>query len=394
MALVLPLRVFYKNEYCSEYHTEHPIPNSVIFAGHDKHRVTFCIHMAMSSNHMFDAQRRGPGQEPHGQQESRNGLLMPGHGADDSRLALLNSLGSLGDPNNMLQRNLTFTTQDAAQRAVMEVLARHNTAADMPGENESDANSLMKRKREDESSPKSPKKQKEIKLDEDPTSVEESGRAPSPVPPSEEGMAYFNDNDVLSGRGGGTNVHPGNRQFRDLINLHRRAYLKARKNDKPAISRAIVRSIRENNGRFLKRDEKSGLWFEIGDDAAREKTSQALRQRAPEMRKILFETEREQARQEAEEHLRQQQQLLNAGLGVGAPTDLGGLGANHLGGLNPAVLQQGGNPMLNPLLAMQMNKNLGGQMPLQQDPYSQMSQNLMTAALLGGGINRFTPNGA
>ena len=57
--------------------------------------------------------------------------------------------------------------------------------------------------------------------------------------------------------------------FRDLINIHRRAYLKARKNDKPAISRNIVRQIRAKGGRFLKKDEKSGLWFEVGDDAAR-----------------------------------------------------------------------------------------------------------------------------
>jgi hypothetical protein len=206
-------------------------------------------------------------------------------------------------------------------------------------------------------------------------------------------MSYFNDNDVLSGRGGGTNVHPGNRHFRDLINLHRRAYLKARKNDKPAISRAIVRTIRENNGSFLKRDEKSGLWYEIGDDAAREKTSQALRQRAPEMRKILFESEREQARQEAEDQIRQQQQLLASGLGGG---DLSGLGANFMNpGMNMNMLGQQGNPMLNPLFAMQMNKqSLQGQMNLPNDPYSQMSQNLMTAALLGGGINRYAPNGA
>ena len=86
----------------------------------------------------------------------------------------------------------------------------------------------------------------------------------------------------------GTNVHPGNRNFRDMINKNRRTYLKARKNDKPAISRAIVRTVRERGGKFLKKDEKSGLWFEVGDDAAREKTSQALRQRAPEMRRLLF----------------------------------------------------------------------------------------------------------
>jgi hypothetical protein len=69
----------------------------------------------------------------------------------------------------------------------------------------------------------------------------------------------------FAGRGGGTNVHPGNRNFRDLINMHRRLYLKARKNDKPAISRAIVRSIRNNDGRFLKKDEKSGTLLTIND---------------------------------------------------------------------------------------------------------------------------------
>ena len=46
---------------------------------------------------------------------------------------------------------------------------------------------------------------------------------PAPIQPGKEGVNFFNDMDVLSGRGGGTNVHPGNRNFRDLINLHRRA---------------------------------------------------------------------------------------------------------------------------------------------------------------------------
>uniref|UniRef100_A0A7S1GN30 DUF6824 domain-containing protein n=1 Tax=Cyclophora tenuis TaxID=216820 RepID=A0A7S1GN30_CYCTE len=328
-------------------------------------------------------------QQPQDQPQQRNATLP--QTPEESRMALLNTIG---DANSLLlgaqQPNLTFTTQDAAQRAVMEVLARHNTVADAPEGEGSEAD--PKRKRE----PEATRSSKKAKVEESDgvTTANNDDSGPAPVPPSEEGLSYFNDNDVLSGRGGGTNVHPGNRHFRDLINLHRRAYLKARKNDKPAISRAIVRSIRENNGRFLKRDEKTGLWYEIGDDAAREKTSQALRQRAPEMRKILFESEREQARQEAEEQLRQQQHLITAGLAVGTPSDITGLSAANLGALNPAVLQQGANPMLNPLLAMQMNKNLSGQMPLQQDPYSQMSQNLMTAALLGGGINRFTPNGA
>jgi hypothetical protein len=134
------------------------------------------------------------------------------------------------------------------------------------------------------------------------------------IPPSEEGLKFYSRNDVLCGRGGGTNVHPGNRRFRDLINANRRAYLKARKNDKPAISRSIVRTIREMNGRFLKKDEK-GLWFEIGDDGAREKTSQALRQRAPEMKKILFEDEQRMQQQQAQEVMMQRNmmQQMNSG---------------------------------------------------------------------------------
>jgi len=208
------------------------------------------------------------------------------------------------------------------------------------------------------------------------------------VPASKKGIAFFSDNDVLSGRGGGTNVHPGNRNFRDLINLHRRAYLKARKNDKPAISRAIVRAIRETNGRFLKKDEKTGLWLEIGDDAAREKTSQALRQRAPEMRKLLFDSEREEARSAAEEHLLQQRMLMgmnggnadvvNQGMTQGMPPAMGNVPPN--------------NPMLNPAFFAMANKNAMANMQnmqnMQNDPYSRM----VSAALLGSGMDRFPPS--
>jgi len=191
---------------------------------------------------------------------------------------------------------------------------------------------------------------------------------PAPVAASDEGIAFFNDEDVLSGRGGGTNVHPGNRTFRDLINLHRRSYLKARKNDKPAISRAIVAVIREQNGRFLKREDKSNLWFEIGDDAAREKTSQALRQRAPEMRKILFESERQQARQQVEEYQNTQSQ---------------------------SMYYSGQNIPIQPSYVPMQNKNQFdkfGSVPTSD--YDQIRQNLMTQALLGGGINRVNAHGA
>lgn len=109
------------------------------------------------------------------------------------------------------------------------------------------------------------------------------------ISPGTVGLATHTEDDVLSGRGGGTNCHPGNKFFRELINLHRHQYLKAKKNDKPHISRSIVNRIRAKNGRFLKKDDEDGLWYEIGDDLAREKTSQALRQKAPEHRKFAEE---------------------------------------------------------------------------------------------------------
>lgn len=130
------------------------------------------------------------------------------------------------------------------------------------------------------------------------------------------------------------------------------------------------------------------------------------------MRKILFESEREQARQEAEEQIRQQQQLIASGIGAanaayggGGPTNMANPSAadimqanlmNSMGYSSAAASSQGqqgggGAPpsSFNPLLAMQsLNKgmNQGG-----SDQFT-MNNNLM--ALLQGG-NRFgTSNGA
>ncbi len=43
----------------------------------------------------------------------------------------------------------------------------------------------------------------------------------------------------------------------------------------------IVRAIRNGDppGRFLKKDEKTGKWIDVGDKKAAEKTSQALREK-------------------------------------------------------------------------------------------------------------------
>lgn len=115
---------------------------------------------------------------------------------------------------------------------------------------------------------------------------------PGIVEPGTQGISDYDTNDVLCGRGGGTNQHYGNIVFRNLVDTHREQYLRSKKNDKPFISRSIVKTIRDRNGRFLKKDEASGLYFEIGDSEAREKTSQALRQRAPERKRELEEKDK------------------------------------------------------------------------------------------------------
>lgn len=97
------------------------------------------------------------------------------------------------------------------------------------------------------------------------------------------------DNDVLCGRGGGTNNHVGNENFRVLVTRKKRDYLNSSKREKPLVSKSIVDEIRGMHppGRFLQKNDSTNLWFDIGDQKAREKTSQALREGAPEIRKVL-----------------------------------------------------------------------------------------------------------
>jgi hypothetical protein len=101
--------------------------------------------------------------------------------------------------------------------------------------------------------------------------------------PKGQGFTSYTDADVLSGRGGGTNLHPGNRHYRDLIHSHRRTDDIASKSKKPGVSRKIVQMARDRGGHFF-RKEKDALYYDVGDEAAREKTSQALQYRILEMR--------------------------------------------------------------------------------------------------------------
>jgi hypothetical protein len=103
------------------------------------------------------------------------------------------------------------------------------------------------------------------------------------------------DNDVMYGRGGGTNHHPGNKQYRQMVEDRKLEYVNSKRLDKPLVALEIIRFWRGQipSGRFLKLDEKTGLWSDVGDKKAREKTSQALREKAPLIRKQQEEEQNE-----------------------------------------------------------------------------------------------------
>ena len=93
------------------------------------------------------------------------------------------------------------------------------------------------------------------------------------------------DKDILLGRGGVTNSHIGNKNFRTLVRQSQREYLVAAKLDKANIAMDIVKEVISSGGRFL--HEKGDRWVEVTPEKAREKTSQALREKAPELRKLF-----------------------------------------------------------------------------------------------------------
>lgn len=92
-------------------------------------------------------------------------------------------------------------------------------------------------------------------------------------------MVEPHGNDILMGRGGKNNQHIGNEKLRGLARLQSEHYRMASKKGKSNISRELVRQVRlmVPPGRFLKKNTITGDWEDVGDDVAREKASQVLR---------------------------------------------------------------------------------------------------------------------
>jgi hypothetical protein len=96
-------------------------------------------------------------------------------------------------------------------------------------------------------------------------------------------IATPTNNDVLLGRGGLSNNHPGNKMFRSIVHRHKGDYIVASKAVKPRIARRIVHALRNTTTlnppcRFLKKcPTQPNMWFDVGDREFIMKTSQTLR---------------------------------------------------------------------------------------------------------------------
>ena len=95
-------------------------------------------------------------------------------------------------------------------------------------------------------------------------------------------IVNVHNHDVLCGRGGNTNNHDGNEQFRYLVKYNKERYCKTPRKDKYNVAKEIVETLRMLSppARFLERSQH-GFWQDIGDKKAIKKTCQALRDVLP-----------------------------------------------------------------------------------------------------------------
>lgn len=115
-------------------------------------------------------------------------------------------------------------------------------------------------------------------------------RKPKPKPtPQDKEYVTVEDRDVLFGRGGRSNHHPGNKIYRTEIDNCKPVYMNLTdKNEKTTLSNQIVDTIQTVlGGRFLAKDNNypGEMWYVVDRKFARRKVAQALRENnTPEAR--------------------------------------------------------------------------------------------------------------
>lgn len=86
------------------------------------------------------------------------------------------------------------------------------------------------------------------------------------------------DVDVCCGRGKRHLKHPGNKKFQEAVLASLDAYAQAStKTEKSKVVSAIVSSLMASGARFVKKDSKTGKWYDIGEVQAHDKTGHAIR---------------------------------------------------------------------------------------------------------------------
>jgi hypothetical protein len=84
--------------------------------------------------------------------------------------------------------------------------------------------------------------------------------------------------DVLMGRKGRSNSHPGNRRYLKEARRMQMQYAKASNyREKMNVSQELVNLVRHWGGRFLQLDVETNLWNEVDNQTARKKARDALR---------------------------------------------------------------------------------------------------------------------
>jgi len=111
------------------------------------------------------------------------------------------------------------------------------------------------------------------------TSFHISPRAPAHQEAHQEVVTDPTHLDVLLGRGGLTNKHPGNIKYRETAEDWKGYYQSQKsKDDKKDVSILLMKCVHDYGGRFLTKDPSTECWVVAEDKQARKKCSQALRE--------------------------------------------------------------------------------------------------------------------
>ena len=101
------------------------------------------------------------------------------------------------------------------------------------------------------------------------------------------------EHDVLSGRGGHINSHPGNKLFRRLVDDEYIEYIRADNKGKKTIAKGIIYTIQNAKppGRFLHLDTNTDQWSLMSYDSLLRKVCQRFREHKVRLNLLTYHDE-------------------------------------------------------------------------------------------------------